>query len=187
MTVDLEHRLFTVDEYYRMAAAGILNEDDRVELIDGEIVRMPPIGSNHASVVDTLAALFTSQLGRDQAIVHVQNPVRLNDLSELQPDLSLLRPRGDRYKDSHPGAGDLFLVIEVAESSAVSDRQIKVPRYANAGIAEVWIIDLNDQSVEAYLQPVAGEYRECRNIGPDDSLSPQAFPDISVQVDDILG
>jgi Uma2 family endonuclease len=187
MTVELEHRLFTVDEYYRMAAAGILNEDDRVELIDGEIVHMPPIGSNHASVVDTLAGLLTSQLRRDQAIVRVQNPVRLNNLSELQPDISLLKPRGDRYKHAHPGTDDIFLVIEVAESSAMSDREVKIPRYAGAAVPEVWLIDLNDQVVEVYRDPGEGEYRDQRRVARDESLSPQALPDVKVQGDDIFG
>jgi Uma2 family endonuclease len=187
MTVDLEHRLFTVDEYYRMAAAGILSEDDRVELIDGEIVRMPPIGSNHASVVDTLAALLTSQLRRDQAIVRVQNPVRLSDLSELQPDISLLKLRGDRYKNAHPVTDDVLLVIEVAESSAVSDREVKVPRYARAGVLEVWLIDLNDEVVEVYADPREGEYRERRNVARDESLSLQALPAVKLPVNDILG
>jgi Uma2 family endonuclease len=187
MTVELEHRLFTVDEYYRMAAAGILNEDDRVELIDGEIVRMPPVGSNHASVVDTLAGLLTSHLRRDQAIVRVQNPARLNDLSELQPDISLLKPRGDRYKNAHPGTDDILLVIEVAESSAVSDRQVKVSRHARAGVAEVWIIDLSDQVVEVYLDPREGEYRKRRLIAHDEALSPEALPDVKVPIGDVFG
>jgi Uma2 family endonuclease len=187
MTVELEHRLFTVDEYYRMAAAGILNEDDRVELIDGAIVHKPPIGSKHASVVDTLAGLLTSQLRRDQAIVRVQNPVRLNDLSELQPDISLLKPRGDRYKNAHPGTDDIFLVIEVAENSAVSDREVKIPRYARAAVPEVWLIYLNDQVVEVYRDPGEGEFRDQRRVALDESLSPLALPDVEVQVDDIVG
>jgi Uma2 family endonuclease len=187
MTVELEHRLFTVDEYYRMAEAGILHDDDRVELIDGEIVHMPPIGSNHASVVDTLAGLLTGHLRRDQAIVRVQNPVRLNDLSELQADISLLKPRGDRYKNAHPGADDIFLVIEVAESSAVSDREVRIPRYARAAVPEVWLIDLNDQAVEVYQDPGEGDYRDRRTAARDENLSPEALPDVKVQVDDILG
>jgi Uma2 family endonuclease len=187
MTVELEHRLFTVDEYYRMAAAGILNEDDRVELIDGEIVRMPPIGSNHASVVDTLAGLLTSQLRRDQAIVRVQNPVRLNDFSELQADIAVVRPRGDRYKNAHPGADDVFLVIEVSESSAVSDRGVKIPRYARAAVPEVWLIDLNDQLVEIYREPGEGEYRDRLRVAREERLSPEALPDVKVEVGEVLG
>jgi Uma2 family endonuclease len=187
MTVELKHRLFTVDEYYRMAEAGILNEDDCVELIDGEIVHMPPIGSNQASVVDTLARVLSSQLRLDLAIVRVQNPVRLNEHSEMQPDIAAVRPREDRYKTGHPGTTDVFLLIEVAESSVAADRQVKVPRYARAEVPEVWLIDLNDQSVEIFMDPSEGEYRTYQQLARDDALSLRVLQEVSFQVEEVLG
>jgi len=126
---------FTVDEYARMAEAGILGEDDRVELLEGEIVEMAPIGPPHAGCVNRLTRLLTSRLG-DRAVVGVQNPIRLGSLSEPQPDLTLLRPRRDLYSEGHPEADDVLLVVEVASSTSAFDRQVKMPLYAQAGIPQ---------------------------------------------------
>src|SRR5438105_616378 len=139
MVVQLPHRRFTVDDYYRMGKAGILTEDDRVELLDGEIVEMSPIGSPHAGGVTRCMRVLTRLLG-DWAVVAVQNPVRLGPLSEPQPDVAVLKPRPDLYADSHPTPKDVFLIVEVADTSATADRQVKLPLYARAGIPEVWLL-----------------------------------------------
>src|SRR5579863_1275514 len=152
MLLSLPRRRFTVDEYYKMAEAGILTADDRVELIDGEILEMSPIGPRHAGAVRTLTRLFFSQVDGD-AVVGVQDPIHLDEFDEPQPDLSLLRPRADAYRQAHPRASDIFLLIEVADASLLKDRQIKIPRYARNGILEVWLVDLTQGVIVIYRDP----------------------------------
>ncbi|MCX8114709.1 MAG: Uma2 family endonuclease [Burkholderiaceae bacterium] len=152
------HRL-TVEQYHRMAETGVLARDARVELIEGVIVEMAPIGSRHAATVKRLNALLTSAVvGR--AIVSVQDPIRLGDRSEPQPDLALLRPREDFYADAPPTAADTLLIIEVSQATAAYDRQIKVPLYAQHGVPEVWIIDLDFSLVRFYRTPQADRYAD---------------------------
>jgi Uma2 family endonuclease len=136
MGIELKRRRFTVDEYRRMGEVGILDEDERVELIEGEIVEMSPIGRRHAGIVNRLNDLFTFRL-RGRAIVAVQNPISLGSkYSEPQPDLTLLRPRADFYADSRPEPPDVLLVVEVMDTSVERDRQVKLPLYARAGVPE---------------------------------------------------
>ena len=179
------HRRFTVDEYHRMAEAGILHEGDRVELIDGEVYEMAPIGSRHAACVRRLNELFGERLRRT-AIVAVQDPVRLSQTSEPQPDIALLRRREDRYAAAHPGPEDIFLIVEVGDSSAAWDRERKVPAYASAGVPEVWLVDLEVGVLEAYRHPQRGAYAEVERHGHDGTVSPAAFPEVSVLVADLL-
>ena len=175
------HRL-DVDDYYRMAEVGILDWNDRVELIDGELIDMAPIGSDHAATVDGLTeALVTACAG--QAIVRVQGPVRLDPFNEPQPDFSVLRLRTDRYRTGHPGPADVLLLIEVADSSLRFDRKIKLPLYARAGIGEVWIVDLKRRKVEAYSSPAAGEYAPKRLYGPGHRVALALRPEIVVSLD----
>lgn len=174
------HRL-DVTDYYRMAEAGILGEDDRCELIEGEIIDMAPIGSDHAATVARLNRLLTRALG-DQVIVTVQNPIRLNRRNEPQPDLALLRYREDFYRDAHPSPEDVLLIIEVADSSARYDREIKLPLYARHGIPEVWIIDLRQRRVDIHRQPDKAAYRETRTATGAESVSPLALPDCRMDV-----
>lgn len=152
MTVQSLRRRFTVDEYHKMVDAGILHEDDRVELLNGEIHNMSPIDAAHASMVKRLNQYLQQWLGT-RAIVSVQDPVALDDYSAPQPDLAILRARDDFYADHHPQPADTLLVIEVANTSAHVDRKEKLPRYAIAGIPEVWIINIKQQVVEQYTQP----------------------------------
>jgi Uma2 family endonuclease len=147
---------------------------------------MAPIGSRHAACVKRLNNLFSRQVG-DRAVVGVQDPVRLDEYSEPQPDLTLLRPRPDYYAGGHPGPEDVLLVVEVAETSAEYDRQIKVPLYARAGIREVWLVDLAASAVEVYREPTPEGYRQVRRFGRGETLSPEALPDINLALDDILG
>jgi Uma2 family endonuclease len=186
MAVDIQKRFFTCAEYETMLVAGILSEDDRVELIEGEILQMSPIGSPHAGCVKRTNAIF-SLLLQGRAIVSVQDPLVLNDVSEPEPDIVLLRPRADFYADSHPGPTDVLLVVEVAEASLGFDRRVKAPLYARSRIPELWIVDLTGQAVEVYRCPLAHGHQEVSRHQRGDSLGLLAFPDISLTVDEILG
>ena len=178
-------RRFTADEYHRMAEAGILHEDDRLELIDGEILRMAAIGSRHFACVNGFTAWFATRLA-GRAIVSVQNPVRLSTGSEPEPDIALLRPRADRYAAGLPGPDAVFLLVEVADTTLRYDRETKLPLYAEAGIPEVWIVDLHRERVLIYRGPRDGDYQHVTTVTRGGSLSPQAFPDVAVPVDEIL-
>jgi Uma2 family endonuclease len=186
MALQLSRRLFTVHEYYLMLQAGILTEDDRVELIEGEIVQMTAIGSRHAACVDRLNQLFSTRVV-ERAIVRVQNPVRLSEYSEPQPDLALLKPRPDFYAGAHPGPLDMLLLVEVADTSAGVDRAAKMPLYARAGIPEAWLVDLQADQVEVHRQPAPQGYQEVCSLGRGTQLGVEVFPDLSLAVDDILG
>jgi Uma2 family endonuclease len=186
MSVQVERRIFTVDEYHRMAEAGILSEDDRVELIDGEIIKMSPIGNRHVACVNRLNAVLTSKIDQ-AAIVSVQNPFAVDDYSEPQPDLVVLKWREDFYEQSLATAREVLLIIEVADTSLKYDRNVKVPAYARAGVPEVWIADLAGDGIEAYSEPVSGVYRKVRWASRGQTLRPEQLPGISIGVDEILG
>jgi hypothetical protein len=186
MGMPLAHRRFTVDEYYRMAEAGILGEDDRVELLDGEIVEMTPIGERHAAAVTRLDDLFHEFVG-DRATIRVQNPVRLHRYAEPEPDVALVAPREDRYAGGHPGPADILLIVEVADTSLPYDRERKLPAYAAAGIPEVWLVDLTAERIEVYREPVGEAYRDRRILGRDATLTILALPDLAVEAGDVLG
>jgi len=184
-TVAVTRHRFTVEAYARMREAGLLHEDDRVELLDGEIYQMSPIGARHVSLVNRLTALLVHLAG-DAAIVSVQNPIRLNDYNEPQPDLALLRPRDDHYVDALATPGDVLLVIEVADTSLVYDRQEKLPRYARAGIAEVWLVDAGRQVIEQHTMPVADEYTLLQKILPGHRITAVMLPQISFTTDTLF-
>lgn len=186
MSVQVVRRSFTVEEYHRMAQAGILGEDDRVELIDGEIVKMTPIGSRHAACIMRLNRLFSRQLGQE-VLVNVQNPIRLGEYSEPEPDVALLRFRKDFYAQAHPGPEDVVLVIEVADTSAAYDREVKLPLYARAGVPEVWLVDLAEERIEVYRQPGRQGYEQIQRLGRGQHVTAQAFPNLVLVVDNILG
>lgn len=177
---------FTVADYHRMAEAGILTEDDRVELIEGEIVQMSPIGSGHSGTVNALNHLLVKRVG-DEAIVAVQNPVRLGDYSEPQPDFALLRPREDSYRSATPVAEDVFVLIEIADSSLISDRKVKVPLYARHGVPEVWIVNLRDGEVEVHSAPGADGYSSVVAKRYGEVLELESVPGLRLEVSEILG
>jgi len=152
------HRL-TVDQYYRMAEAGIFKEDDRVELIEGEIIDMPPIGIDHAYFVNRLTSIFVQNIGH-QANVSSQNPIRLNSRSEPQPDIALLRYREDFYRHTRPSPEDILLLVEVSDTSLRYDMEVKLPLYARHGIPEVWIVDLEHRRIEIFCKPLDDAYLE---------------------------
>ena len=178
--------LFTVDEYHRMGAAGIFGEDNRVELIEGEIIEMSPIGSPHAARVKRLTRLLVRRLGT-RAIVQVQDPVLLSQLSEPQPDLAVVKARADFYASGHPEPADVLLIVEVADSSRVFDRNVKAPLYARAGIAELWVVDVIDEVVDVYRKPGRGRYRDVTRFCLSQRVTIAAFPHFSFRVTDILG
>lgn len=176
---------FTVDEYHRMAGAGILGEEDRVELIDGELVRMSPIGDRHAAAVKRSNALFSARLA-GRALVGIQDPVELSDRTEPQPDLSLLRPRPDFYSGRTPGPGDVLLLVEVADTSLEYDRGLKAGLYARSGIAELWLLDLVEEVLEVCRDPGPRGYGDRRRFRPGERVASLDFPDLDLDVADVL-
>ena len=175
------HWLFTVGDYQRMGETGILHEDDRVELIEGEIVAMPPIGSPHGGRVNRLTRIMTDAVG-DRAVVAPQNPVVLGIRSEPEPDIALLRPRPDFYTDSLPEAADVLLLIEVADTTPRYDLDVKVPLYARQGIPEVWVVDIAHRKVLRLRQPQDGTYREHGLIDLQTPIALPGLPDCTVQL-----
>ena len=178
-------RRFTVAEYYAMADAGVFHPEERVELLDGDVILMPPIGDPHAYSVDEFAEELTlAHQGR--ARVRTQNPLRLDDHSVPEPDVMLLRRRDDLYRSSTPGPEDVLLLVEVSDSTLSYDLREKLPRYARAGIPEVWIANRPGRRIEAYADPVGDEYNTVRYYGPGETIAPLAFPDIMLEVDRII-
>ena len=186
MTTQPQSRAFTVGEYYRMAETDILTEEDRVELIAGQIVAMSPIGSRHAACVKRLNLLLGKIVG-DSMLIGVQDPIQLDAYSAPEPDLVLLRPRADFYADAHPAASDVLLAIEVADTSADYDHEVKLPLYAQAGIPEVWLIDLQEGCVEVYTRPQGGAYQQCIEVAADANLTSPTIPRLALAAADLLG
>lgn len=186
VTESLIHR-FDIATYHRLISDGILREDDRVELIDGRIVDMTPIGSRHSAVVNRLNNLFTRKV-QGSAIVSVQNPVQLlPEQSEPEPDVTLLKFREDFYASDLPTGKDVLLLIEVADTSLDYDRETKIPLYAQAMIREVWLVNLLENCIEIYSSPSPSRYESRRTVRADQTLTPNGFPDITLTANQILG
>ena len=181
-----KHWRFTADQYQRMGEVGIFRKEDRVELLEGEIYEMTPIGSWHGGSTDVLNMTFAGRLA-GRAIVRVQGSFRMSPRSEPEPDLLLLRFRPDYYHSALPGPKDVLLLVEVADASLGYDRDVKLPLYARAGIPEFWIVNRSENQIEVYRQPAGDRYRSVTIHERGDTVSPLAFPDISVQVADVLG
>jgi Uma2 family endonuclease len=177
-------RRFTVEEYHRMGEAGILREDERVELIEGDIVQMNPIGSLHAACVKVLTRLLGRSLG-DDLLLDVQNPVRLDDGMEPQPDLAVVWSRD--YRESLPGPEDVLLAVEVSDTTLGYDRNVKLPLYGRAGIAESWIVDLPNGAIERHSDPSEDGYRHMERAGQGRSLTSEALPNLTLQTNAVLG
>ncbi len=186
MTVAIGKRVFSVTEYHQMVEAGILTENDKIELINGEIITMSPVGSIHAGCVNRLSALLSTMLQK-QAIVSIQNPIQADDYSEPEPDLAMLKPRSDFYSESHPQPADVLIVIEVSDSTLDFDKEVKLPLYAKAGISEAWIINLPEKTVEIYTTPQTGIYRKLELFKADERLVTSAFSQLSITADQVLG
>jgi Uma2 family endonuclease len=186
MAVQLLRRQFTVAQYHQMVEAGILTEDERVELIEGEIIEVSPIGRRHAACVNRLIRLFTNHLG-DRVIVAAQNPVQLSDRSEPQPDITLLQPRADFYESGHPQPQDILLLVEVADTTVEFDREIKIPLYAQSGVREVWLVDLSQNAIAVYREPGMNGYGQVQELQRRQALTVQAIADLMLHVDEVLG
>ena len=184
MALPVTRHRFMVEDYERMGDAGILGEDDRVELIAGEIVDMSPIRPRHAACVNQSNWLLSRHVG-DAGRVSVQNPVRLGDHDEPQPDLVVLRP-GPDYTRSLPTPADVLLLIEVADTSLAYDRRVKIPMYARAGIAEVWLVDLKSQVVLRYTELHEGACRRTERVGRGQRLTALNLPGLEIAVDDLF-
>jgi Uma2 family endonuclease len=182
--LEISRRLFSTDEFHRMGEAGILAPTDRVELLEGELIQMAPIGSWHAGMTNGLVRLFAKCVG-DQAVLSVQNPIALPPHSEPQPDIALLRPRADLYKGKLAVASDVLLVVEVSDATLAYDCDVKVPLYARHGIVEAWLIDKQAQTVSIFLDPTDTGYRRVLTPVRDARVSPSLLPNILIPLADI--
>ena len=180
------HR-FTADEYRKMGEVGILHEDDRVELIGGEIVDMAAVGTRHLACVVALSHLFFAFSGGGRYFVSVQNPISLGPGDEPQPDLVLLKERPRPDAEAPPGPEDVLLVVEVSDTTLAYDRNVKLPLYAHAEIPEAWIVDLRGEAVTRYSGPERGGYGSVRGHGRGEDITSGTVPGLTLAVDDVLG
>jgi Uma2 family endonuclease len=187
MAVVLKRRRFTLEEYQQLGETGIIHEDERVELVEGEIVEMSPIGWPHASIVARINQLFGTRFA-GRAIVWVQGPLALpRQVSQFQPDLALLKPRTDFYREKDVGPEDALLVVEVMDSSVAYDRRVKLPIYGRGGVPEVWLVNVNRNTVEVWRNPMPDGYREQRLVDRAGTIAALAFPDVLLPVQDMIG
>jgi len=175
----------SVEDYHKLGDAGILNEDSRGELIEGELIQMAPIGVAHMGLVNRLNKLLVIAVG-DRGVVSVQNGVTMPPYSEPQPDFAILVPGADRITGDLPGPTDVLLLIEVADTTLAYDRKVKLPLYAQKGIAEVWIVNVQARCIETYREPTANGYQGRTDVGPEDRASPHALPDVQVELKEIF-
>lgn len=177
---------FTAEQYERMIEAGVFPPDYRAELIEGEIIEMSPIGTHHSACVARLTQKLTLLL-QERFIVWVQCPVWVDDYSVPQPDVAVLKPRADFYAQSRPTPADVLLLVEVSDTTLSYDRKKKLPLYARAGIAEVWIVNVGDEKIETYADPAGGAYRTTGEVTRGDEVAPRAFPSLRLRAEEILG
>lgn len=177
---------FTVNDFHKMTEVGILAEDGTTEIIKGELVERMPIGSRHAGVVARLSKLFEKRVG-DESIIWSQNPIHLDDYNEPLPDVALLKLREDFYTENNPRPEDVFLLAEVSDSTARYDREEKTLLYAQAGIPELWLINVRREIIEIYTQPDKGNYRNIQIYQHGESIRSITLPDLQIAVDEILG
>jgi Uma2 family endonuclease len=182
--VQAQHR-FTVKDYYRMAETGVLRPDARVELLDGRIIDMSPIGPLHGGVTKHLLEIFTAA-SRGRWQTSVQDPLHLDEHSEPEPDLMLLKPGPDYYRKRHPLPGEVFLLVEVSDTTLELDREEKLPAYGRAGVAEAWIVNLNHATIEVYREPHFTGYSSKTILHAGDQAKSLAFPDMVVDVAELL-
>lgn len=177
--LELTYHEWTVSDYHKLAEIGLLSEK-RVELISGEIIDMSPVGKLHAATVKAIAKLLWDKIG-DQAVVSVQDPIIINELSEPEPDLAILKPKENFYADQLPKASDVLLIIEVADTTLAKDRQVKIPLYSEAQIPEYWIINLTDKVLERYTEPKEGDFALRRLYRKGDTLENELLGTFAVE------
>ena len=182
----IPRRRLSVDEYHRLGAAGVLHEDERIELIEGEMIEMAPIGSRHLAKVNRLSRMLGREVG-DEATVSTQNPLSLPPEDEPVPDIALLKVRADDYEAAIPTAQDVLLVIEVADTTLPYDRDVKIPLYARCGILEVWLVNVQSQALSIYLDPGPKGYRTLLTPGIDEIISPSLLPQAKVKLAQLWG
>ena len=174
----IDLRKFSIDDYHKMAEAGLFAKNERVELVEGRIYAVIPVGRRHAAIVAKLIAFFAPL--RERTVVWVQNPLQLPPYGEPEPDVALLRFRETFYEDEVPKPGDVLLVVEVSDSTLRFDRHVKLPIYAEAGVPEFWIVDLVHNRTEVYREPVGAAYQVREFLPFGVPLIPHHFPDISL-------
>jgi len=180
-------RLFSVEEYYRMAEAAVLRPDENLELLEGEVFVMERRTPPHAACTMRLSSLLFAAHANRLSTIAVHHPVRLDDHSEPEPDVSVLKRREDYYRNAHPGPGDALVLVEVSGAGEAYDRDVKVPLYARCGIPEVWLVRLLADSIRVYRTPENGAYRNVSDFGRGQTLSPSLLPEVALSTDDILG
>jgi Uma2 family endonuclease len=178
-------RLITVQEYHRMAEVGIFHPQERLELIAGQIIQMSPKGTAHESAITRTERLFRKRLG-EQVLLRLQSPVQLDDYSEPEPDIAVVKPNPLDYDDHHPSPSEVFLIIEIADSSLKYDREVKALAYAKSGIAEYWILDVNGRKLHVYRLPSSEGYHSETILLEDVTISPLAFPECKITVREML-
>jgi Uma2 family endonuclease len=183
--VDLPARRFSRSEYHRLAEIGVLKPDERVELLDGIIYNMAPMGPFHGGVSNTFVG-YLWQIAQGRWVVWTQSPIALSKGSEPEPDIALLAPADHCYMQRHPTPDDVFLIIEISDSSLELDRSIKLPLYARSAVPEVWILNLREKVVEVYCEPSAGIYSRSENYRAGQNVTLSAFPDVKIPVTDIF-
>jgi len=185
MTATVERRRFTVPEFARLVEVGLFRADERLELVQGEVVEMSPIGERHAACVDLLTRSVSRRAG-DLAIVRVQGPLAVPDDSELYPDITLLKPRDDFYRSRKPTGADVLLVVEVSDTTLVYDRDVKAPIYGRGGVPEFWLVDLGGRRIDVFSQPTPEGYRLRRTLLPGETLVLDSIPGLSLPVSDLV-
>lgn len=186
MVTSPSRKLFTVDEYYRMLDVGVIRPDDRIELIEGEIVQMAPMSCKHGGCITYLIQVL-NELVNGKAIVNSQIPLHLNDYSEPEPDVCILKNREDFYRNAHATPKDILLVIEVSLSTLSYDLNAKIPMYANSGVIEVWVVDLENEEVHQFTEPLDGEYQNHIIHQKNETVQAQQIESAVLSVNDILG
>ncbi len=186
MSAEVATYRFSVEEFNKLGEAGIFDENDRVELLDGEIIIMSPIGVQHAGVVMRLNSILPRRLG-ERVLLNPQNPTVVDEFSEPQPDIMLLKPREDYYSSRHPRPADILLLIEVSDTTLAYDRGRKLRKYAESGISEVWIVNLKNQTIEQYREPAGMEYQKSGVYGRGQTIEVEAFPEVQFGVEELIG
>jgi Uma2 family endonuclease len=181
MALEMQRHLLTLDQFEEMVRVGIIAEDARVELIEGELIDVPPPSPQHATVTRRLTRDFYAAIG-DRAVIDVQDAIRLPPRSAPQPDITLAMPPDTRYEHKNPEPPDILLVVEVSRTTHDYDRRTKMPLYARQGVREAWLVDEPGRIVEVYRDPGPDGYRQMTTIDEDGSLSPEAFPDVEIAV-----
>lgn len=181
-----DRKRFTVSDFQTMIEAGILEEGSPYELLDGEIIKMAAVGRKHAAKVDRISTFLNRKI-IDAIIVRVQNPIELGAFSQPEPDLAVLHWKDDFYESGHPKASEIYLLIEVSDTTLEKDRTVKLPLYAAAGVVEVWIVNLQDNHIEVYRNPVAATYSLVQTFIAGQTVTIETLPNVSIAVNEILG